>query len=761
MASQEHLQQLNHDDSSTSSSSSEELLPPPPPQSTSTTTTTNSKSAPPKMRLKIRMPKAKPNTPGKAKPATTKKTAKPSKSSSLAMKKKKIANGDPTVLSIATTITEEPVVATVVDSSDVDDDADDEAGVVEVLSTTTATTTSKTKNNNDNGEDDDDDDDDDDEEDTVLAALVIPKSSSSSLSASKKRAPPVRPVQMPALTSPGLLIPPSAGVYRGDADQNGFTTPSSVFDHHMLLAGYTTERRREFPHRGSSVQRQVGDMFDTDVTLTLLSHTPHNHHHHHHTPLIPKDLAIYQMNNNNNNKNGNGESNHHHHQQQQQQEDNTNNNTNEAPNENGTVANGHNPAATEAFVIDRVPDLFSFLERALSTSWEDAPPKDSNVVSNGRKRKRPWDLKDMVPLSLTLPYPESYLDKHQAYMEKVRERERAIVATQEAELAKEAEKEKDAKKIVMETTPPPPEPPPKIKIPPIPRPPTPPSAAEMEKVLDMEELDDSQHPLYFPKGKEEFVEHLDKRCFHVTEGRYFGLLSNRIADPHFVGPNAPGITGLSVSAGTGLATSHVGNSSTGSASLASTVYGQKDSGGNSKSSKKKSQSVSSSSAGGGGAAASSSSSGAGALGNHKKGPAPTSSASDLKKIMERGGSVAEEMRMCIMRAAVYASRTGRHGQSFVGPNGETYPDVAKAFAAHAGLRPCLRCKNNKQGVSCKRERNCVVVVVFCLDYQKTNFLICTYRPIIVDCDESTRIWITTVVTAPHSWLHCLRHPWKN
>jgi hypothetical protein len=35
--------------------------------------------------------------------------------------------------------------------------------------------------------------------------------------------------------------------------------------------------------------------------------------------------------------------------------------------------------------------------------------------------------------------------------------------------------------------------------------------------------------------------------------------------------------------------------------------------------------------------------------------------------------------------------------SFVGVNGEVYPDVSKAFAVHGGVRPCIKCKNNKQG----------------------------------------------------------------
>lgn len=65
--------------------------------------------------------------------------------------------------------------------------------------------------------------------------------------------------------------------------------------------------------------------------------------------------------------------------------------------------------------------------------------------------------------------------------------------------------------------------------------------------------------------------------------------------------------------------------------------------------------------------------------------------------MEGGGKKAENMRQCIIRAAVYASRTGKHGQSFVGSDDKRYPDVSKAFASWGEIRPCNRCKNNKQG----------------------------------------------------------------
>ncbi|KAI2490448.1 hypothetical protein MHU86_24135 [Fragilaria crotonensis] len=82
-------------------------------------------------------------------------------------------------------------------------------------------------------------------------------------------------------------------------------------------------------------------------------------------------------------------------------------------------------------------------------------------------------------------------------------------------------------------------------------------------------------------------------------------------------------------------------------------------------------------------------------------PSPASSqsgsAAELKRIMEAETAETEAMRVCIIRAGVYASRAGRHGQSFLGPDGNTYQDVSKTFASYAGVKPCSRCKNNKQG----------------------------------------------------------------
>jgi hypothetical protein len=232
--------------------------------------------------------------------------------------------------------------------------------------------------------------------------------------------------------------------------------------------------------------------------------------------------------------------------------------------------------------------------------------------------------------------------------------------------------------------------------------------------FDPDKFDD-QHPLYLPKGHEQFAAHLDKECFNIVEGRYFALSTNSIADPHFVGPNAPGVTGLNLSVGTGLATAHSGGGATsGAASLLSapsqsqtsasaSASASAASGGNkvtvagqsSKPPSKKTIPTSSSNTTNG--AVESKPSG----GSKKKnnGPTPTASASALRKLMEEGGEFAEKIKTCIIRAAVHASRLGKHGQSFTAPNSQTYPDVSKAFAAHAGLKPCIRCKNNKQGVS--------------------------------------------------------------
>jgi hypothetical protein len=318
---------------------------------------------------------------------------------------------------------------------------------------------------------------------------------------------------------------------------------------------------------------------------------------------------------------------------------------------------------------------------------------------------------------LTIPYPESYIQKRIEYVKQVEARERAIVAFQQAE--EEAYMARFRNETANGTS----HAPPSVEsIPPIPEPPTPPRIEEFKghRDADFKAKYADHYPYFLPKGKEGFVSHLDKECFHVTEGRYFGLHSNFIADPNFVGPNAPGIAGVNASGGAGLATSTAGggsntagfsltslnatyqsaNSAAGNHNHPSTGTAlKKEVGNTNKSVSTKSLEPEKSE---------------GTKSTKNSGPKPTSTSAGLRTIMEKGGTVAEALKTGIIHAAVHASRSGRHGQSFRAPNGETYPDVSKAFAAYAGIKPCERCKNNKQGVSeneCKYDCGCLYVVL--------------------------------------------------
>jgi hypothetical protein len=79
------------------------------------------------------------------------------------------------------------------------------------------------------------------------------------------------------------------------------------------------------------------------------------------------------------------------------------------------------------------------------------------------------------------------------------------------------------------------------------------------------------------------------------------------------------------------------------------------------------------------------------------GPRPTATYNDLKKIFDDNGPLTHSMKDYIVKAAVHASRSGQHSMSWLGPDGQRYPDISKAFALYAGVKPCHRCKNNKQG----------------------------------------------------------------
>jgi hypothetical protein len=630
MASRDHVQQFcNGNSTSTGGSSSENDSSSSDEQQDEQEVPMNDTlpTAPPKMRIKLslRMPNPTPSgetvasTPPKAKAA----------------------------MLVRTAVKREEDASVSSQNEDDDDDDDDDIEDEEIVQAAIVNSCDEEVDGNAN----------DDDEDTVhveaepIASMSTSPVPSSSAPSKKRASQPARAVRLPPISSPGLLIPPSAVVYQVDVDANGFTTPAFIFDYCMSLAGYTTQERTENPHRGSSVRRVVGDMFDSDVSFAL-----------HFPPLVPKELWNLPVHDQESAKDGDGKA---------------QNSDQDAPRDAAQL------------LLRALAPPGPKKEHALAKTdmgTEQAPPGTTSKTS--RKRRRPWNFSEMAPLSLTLPYPEPYIQKRLRYIEKVQERERAIVASQQAAEKAEAASERHELRVSTgkdgEVTPPPsPEP---IQVPPIPEPPSPPRFSEVENESK--------------KSHEKLTCHIDPLCINPG-GRYFGLMTNSIADPNFVGPNAPGSAGLNVSGGTGLATAYAGSTSSGpSASALSAVYYGSVGGGSSSSTPKpaatknppKKNSTSPS-------LVQAAANGGGKKNAARSGPPPTCTSADLKKLMDENGDVAQEMREIIIRAAVYASRIGKHGQSFLGPNGEAYPDVSKAFAAHAGLRPCSRCKNNKQGVS--------------------------------------------------------------
>ena len=247
-------------------------------------------------------------------------------------------------------------------------------------------------------------------------------------------------------------------------------------------------------------------------------------------------------------------------------------------------------------------------------------PKLNPILPQTRKRCRPHEpmsFLDMIPTSLTCTYPQEYVTKRRAYAEAVRAREEAIIASQEAKddaddaqekylahteawermleyqkqqiakraaerqrqkARKEAERKNDDKdggdaetgnenskedekeEDPMDCMPPRPKSPPParvVSVPDIPTPPSPPQLFEIDG--DAMETDNNTTAIRVPKKKTELLQHLDPECFIPNmDGRYFGLISNSIADPQFVGPTSTGIRGTTFGGGTGLATSYVG-----------------------------------------------------------------------------------------------------------------------------------------------------------------------------------------------------------
>ena len=466
-----------------------------------------------------------------------------------------------------------------------------------------------------------------------------------------------RQIRLPPIASPGLYMPPPSLVPKEKIAKNGFIAPADVFDYNMELAGYTRENRTKRPHRGSSVTRSIGDMFDSNVALSLRF-----------PPLIPPASEL-QL---------------------------------EVEHKDNMEVDG------ELKSVDLRQRLISSLTRKSG-----GEAMDIDESSSSHKRQKPLRISDMVPVSLCITYPDDFIRKQIMYVEDVNRREQAIIKYQDALFLAQSAVSDDgsddnSNDALKDARLPP--------VPPIPDPPTPPQLKEITGLeTDLYQVQGNT-TICLPKGKEDFVSHLDPNCFHIVTGRYFGLSSNFIADPNFVGPNAPGITGMNASGGSGLATSSSGGGISGAMALTlSTTYNGTTAGsaaafrgvGTVPTSANPNQSGKASplglTAGIGLALTALTRKDPAAfkpeLADEMKdiGPRPTAYYADLKKFFDDDGPMAQSMKECIIKAAVHASRSGHHGVSWLGADGETYPDISKAFAMHAGVKPCLRCKSNKQG----------------------------------------------------------------
>jgi hypothetical protein len=529
------------------------------------------------------------------------------------------------------------------------------------------------QNNSDDGEDDDNDevratvvDSDDDGEDHAIAAVLGDEFSSqgehggstTTLNKPKRRSlsNPSRQIRLPPIASPGLYMAPPSGTPKEIIAKNGLVAPAAIFDHHMESAGYTKENRTKRPHRGSSTKRTIGDMFDSNLALSLRF-----------PPLIPPVNELIR--------------------------------------------------GSDDMDIDegsQTKDIRQLLVDSLARKPNQQAPETIGS-GNSRKRHKPLRMADMVPVSLILSLPEEYIDKQIKYVGDVNRREKAIIEYQDAVFmalssrSDDGSDDNNGSKPADTSFP---------KVPAIPDPPNPPKLNELGGLAVELYHDDGNGHICLPKGKEDFVAHLDPNCFHITEGRYFGLATNLVADPTFVGPNAPGIAGMNASGSSGLATSSSGGGISGAMALTlSTTYNGTTAGSAAAFRVAGTvpafvqQSTNSGTKTPPSSATADLDTVTMTLPQNESstakpplveeltsiGPRPTATYTDLKKIFDINGSMAQTVKDCIIKAAVHASRSGHHCVSWLAPDGETYPDVSKAFATYAGLKPCRRCKSNKQG----------------------------------------------------------------
>jgi hypothetical protein len=302
-------------------------------------------------------------------------------------------------------------------------------------------------------------------QDAAMTATTESRTTPSGGTYTKRRSfnPGTKTVKLPPIVSPGLL----------DVTKPNPTTPAQLFDQAMQEAGYQPEKSL---HRGSSIRRTVGDMFDSNVMLTR-----------HFPSMVPPDMF--------------------------------DSGTSAVP---VTTTGGDNCSNSDTKVTAHT--VIEALRQTLSASND-----------NNNERQSIMSFEEMLPVSLTVPLPESYVQERLKYVHAVEEREKAIIAKQEAE---EEVEFGGADPIVVE-------------VPPIPTPPEPPTLAISAD--DGTKNGHTQHPLYPPKDAH-LVAHLDPQTFHITEGRYFGLLTNNVWDPIFVGPNLGSSGGGTLATGASSAT---------------------------------------------------------------------------------------------------------------------------------------------------------------------------------------------------------------
>lgn len=189
--------------------------------------------------------------------------------------------------------------------------------------------------------------------------------------------PTIKPVRFPPISSPGLLTTVPAGQYRETIDAaTGLATPAAVFDHAMSLVGYTFESRSKKPHRGSSVRRVVDDMFDSNVKFTL-----------NFPQLIPEDLL------------------------------------NPGSEENPESSQNGSKRLADRLLTAFRPTQVNTNSFATESDDIEMQPINGQVKGTEKRRKRKLPgFKEMAPLSLTIPYPEEYIEKRLEYVKRVNER---------------------------------------------------------------------------------------------------------------------------------------------------------------------------------------------------------------------------------------------------------------------------------------------------------------------------------------------------